>query len=111
MHTSQARKADIFRALHRRPGCFVVANAWDAGTARILASLGFEALATTSAGLAFSMGRCDGGGEISPEETLENARQIVEATDLPVSADLENGWSVDPRDVAEIIRRAAAVGL
>jgi 2-methylisocitrate lyase-like PEP mutase family enzyme len=100
-----------FRDLHTRPGAFVIPNPWDAGTARILASLGFEALATTSAGLAFALGRPDGQGEVSREETLANARAIVEATSLPVAADLENGFADAPEDVAETIRLAAGVGL
>ncbi len=105
----QAEKAAVFRALHTRPGAFVIPNPWDAGTARILAAVGFEALATTSAGLAFALGRRDGGA--GREETLANARAIVEATDLPVSADLENGFGDAPEAVAETIRLAAGVGL
>jgi 2-methylisocitrate lyase-like PEP mutase family enzyme len=107
----QITKAIAFQALHTRPGAFVIPNPWDAGTARILAALGFEALATTSAGLAFSLGRRDAEGAISRDETLANARTIVEATDLPVSADLEDGFGPRPEDAAETIRRAAAVGL
>jgi len=102
-------KGAAFRALHARPGAFVIPNPWDAGSARILASLGFEALATTSAGLAFALGRRDGGA--TRDETLANARAIVEVTPLPVSADLENGFSSEPRVVAETIRLAAACGL
>jgi 2-methylisocitrate lyase-like PEP mutase family enzyme len=100
-----------FRELHRRPGAFVIPNPWDAGTARLLTSLGFEALATTSAGLAFALGRPDGQGAVSREETLANARAIVEATQLPVAADLENGFADAPEEVAETIRMAAEVGL
>jgi 2-methylisocitrate lyase-like PEP mutase family enzyme len=111
MHPDQAAKATMFRALHQRRGAFVIPNPWDAGTARILAALGFEALATTSAGLAFSLGRRDAEGAISRDETLANARAIVEATDLPVSADLEDGFGRRPEDAAETIRRAAAIGL
>lgn len=103
---TQAEKALRFRALHERPGAFVIPNPWDAGTARILTRLGFEALTTTSAGLAFVLGRRDGDGSVSREEALANARAIVEATDLPVAADLENGYGHAPRDAAETIRLA-----
>jgi len=108
---SQQEKAAQFRALHARQGAFVIPNPWDAGSARILASLGFEALATTSAGFAFSIGRKDQAEAISRDEMLANARDIVAATDLPVSADLEAGFGPSPRDVAETMRRAAGVGL
>jgi len=104
-------KAQRFQALHHRPGCFVIPNPWDAGSARLLAAQGFECLATTSAGLAFSLGRRDAEGALSRSEILENARTIVEATDLPVSADLENGFGDDEDSVAETIRQAAACGL
>lgn len=87
---TQKKKAEAFAALHQRPGCFVIPNPWDAGTAKMLTTRGFEALATTSAGLAFALGRIDGSGTVTRVETLENARQIVEATELPVAADLEN---------------------
>jgi 2-methylisocitrate lyase-like PEP mutase family enzyme len=106
-----ADRARRFRALHDAPGTFVLPNPWDAGTARILAGLGFPALATTSAGLAISLGRVDGLGLVSRDEALAHARAIVEATDLPVSADLENGFGADPAVVAETIRRAAAAGV
>jgi 2-methylisocitrate lyase-like PEP mutase family enzyme len=109
--TSQMDKARAFVALHERPGCFVIPNPWDVGTSRLLAGLGFEALATTSAGLAFSLGRRDGEGAISREETLANARDIVGATELPVSADLEGGFDDAPEGVAETIRLAGQVGL
>jgi 2-methylisocitrate lyase-like PEP mutase family enzyme len=111
MKPDQSAKATAFRALHERQGAFVIPNPWDAGTARILAALGFEALATTSAGLAFSLGRRDSEAAISREETLANARAIVAATDLPVSADLEDGFGPRPEDAAETIRRAAETGL
>jgi 2-methylisocitrate lyase-like PEP mutase family enzyme len=111
MNPSQEQKARAFQALHERPGCFVIPNAWDAGTTRLLTSLGFEAIGTTSAGLAFSLGRRDGEGGISRDETLANARAIVAATHLPVSADLENGLDRSPEGVAETIRLAAGVGL
>lgn len=98
-----------FRALHERPGAFVIPNPWDVGSARILAALGFEALATTSAGLAFSLGVAE--GKVSREETLEHCRALVAATPLPVSADLEKGFGDDPETVAETVRMAAAAGL
>jgi len=111
MRASQAEKASRFRALHDRPGAFVIPNPWDAGTAQILTSLGFEALATTSAGLAFALGRRDGAGSVTRDEALANAGAIVEATDLPVSADLENGYGDSPEAAAETIRLAGATGL
>jgi 2-methylisocitrate lyase-like PEP mutase family enzyme len=111
MPTSQSDKAKRFQELHARPGAFVIPNPWDAGTAAILTRLGFEALTTTSAGLAFALGRPDGAGLISREETLANARAIVDATDLPVAGDLENGFGHDPEAVAETIRLAAEAGL
>ncbi len=109
--TTQQQKGERFRALHEGPGAFVIPNPWDAGTARILAGLGFEALTTTSAGLAFSLGRRDGTGEVTRSDALANARAIVEAVDLPVAADLENGYGHRPEDAAETIRLAGAVGL
>src|SRR5689334_23095308 len=96
-------KANAFKALHERDGIFVIPNPWDAGSAKMLQSLGFEALATTSAGLAFSLGRPDGDGIITRDETLENAKAIVAATPLPVSADLENGYGDTPEACAETI--------
>jgi 2-methylisocitrate lyase-like PEP mutase family enzyme len=107
MRITQAEKAERFRALHAQPGAFVIPNPWDAGTARILASLGFPALTTTSAGLAFALGRPDGAGVVTREETLANARAIVDATELPVAADLENGYGDSPEAAAETIRLAA----
>ena len=109
MTVTQAQKAERFQALHARPRAFVIPNPWDAGTARILAHLGFEALTTTSAGLAFSLGRADGAGLISRAETLANAKAVVDATDLPVAADLENGFGDAPEAAAETIRMAAEV--
>ena len=103
---SQAEKANRFQALHRRPGAFVIPNPWDAGTARILESLGFEALTTTSAGLAFALGKSDGDGSVTRDEALANAKAIVDATDLPVAADLENGYGHSPEIAAETIRLA-----
>jgi 2-methylisocitrate lyase-like PEP mutase family enzyme len=104
MRLTQLQKAEKFRELHARAGAFVIPNPWDAGSARILATLGFEALTTTSAGLAFALGRRD--GSCTRAETLANARAIVDATDLPVAADLENGFGDSPRDAAETIRLA-----
>jgi len=97
--------------LHTRQGLFAIPNPWDAGSAKILATLGFEALATTSAGFAFSLGKPDAERAISRSETLANARSIVDATKLPVSADLENGFGDDPETCAETIRLAAETGL
>lgn len=107
----QTLRAEAFKALHARDGAFVIANPWDAGSARMLAALGFEALATTSAGLAFSLGRPDAEGALGLDEVLDNARGIVDATALPVSADLENGFGDAPQDCANAILRAAEVGL
>jgi len=104
---TQAEKAAVFEALHQRPETFVIGNPWDAGTARILDGLGFSALSTTSAGLAFTLGRRDGTAAVSREEALANARSIVDATTLPVAADLENGYGPTPESVAETIRLAA----
>jgi 2-methylisocitrate lyase-like PEP mutase family enzyme len=109
MTPGQAEKAQRFLALHARPGAFVIPNPWDVGTARMLASLGFEALATTSAGLAFSLGRRD--GAIGREVAIEHARTIVDATPLPVSADLENGFGDSPEAVAATVAMATEVGL
>ena len=109
MSVSQADKAKKFRALHEAPGAFVIANPWDAGSARMLAGLGFQALATSSGAKAGVLGRRD--GKVTREEALANARAIVEATDLPVSADLEKGFGDSPDAAAETIRQAAGVGL
>jgi 2-methylisocitrate lyase-like PEP mutase family enzyme len=111
MTVEQAEKARRFQELHRRPGAFVIPNPWDAGSARLLAMLGYEALATTSAGFAFSAGRRDGPGPTSREEMLAHCRIIVAASELPVSADLENCFGDAPEIVAETIRHAAAAGL
>src|SRR5919204_848090 len=108
---TQAEKAAAFRALHERPGAFIIPNPWDAGTAKLLASLGFEALATTSLGFANSLGRADGTGAVRPDEVLENCRMIADATDLPVNADLENGYADEPRAAADMIRLAADAGV
>src|SRR5499427_1919781 len=109
MATTQLDKGNVFSALHQRPGTFVIANAWDAGSARILAGLGFPALATSSGASAGIYGRRDGG--ITREQALAHARAIVDATDLPVSADLESGFGGKPAEVAETYRQAAAAGL
>jgi 2-methylisocitrate lyase-like PEP mutase family enzyme len=109
MSVTQDEKAARFRALHNGPGTFVIPNPWDVGSARILAGLGFQALATSSAASACALGRKD--GELTREEAIEHARLIVEATDLPVSADLEKGFGAAPDVVAETIRLAAGVGL
>lgn len=111
MKDAMAEKQTLFKRLHNRPGTFVIPNAWDAGSARILTALGFEAIATTSAGFAFSIGRRDSAGSLTREEVLTNAKTIVEATDLPVSADLEEGFGREPEDCAETIRVACGVGL
>jgi 2-methylisocitrate lyase-like PEP mutase family enzyme len=111
MVDSQATRAEAFKTLHERTGIFAIPNPWDAGSAKMLAALGFEALATTSAGFAFSVGRPDAEGAIGRAETLANARAIVEVTSLPVSADLENGFGDDPDTCAETILQAAAAGL
>jgi len=108
---TQAEKAATFRALHARSGAFIIPNPWDTGTARLLASLGFEALATTSLGVANSLGRPDGTGAVSRAEVLANCRTIADATDLPVNADLENGYADEPRAAAEIIRLASEAGM
>ena len=109
--TTQAAKAERFRSLHERTGGFVIPNPWDAGTARVLAGLGFEALATTSGGFAVTIGMRDGEGAVTRDAALAHARALVEACDLPVSADLENGYGDDPDAVAETVRLAASVGL
>jgi 2-methylisocitrate lyase-like PEP mutase family enzyme len=106
---TQLEKAEVFQALHRGAEPFVVGNPWDAGSARILAGLGFHALSTTSAGFAFTLGRRD--GNVSRAEALENAKSIVQATSLPVAADLENGYGHSPEMAAETIRLAAEAGL
>ena|SRR3984885_1262784 len=121
MSITQSEKAKRFRALHQLPatvgariepggtGAFIIPNPWDGGSARILAGLGFQALATTSAGFAFSLGRSD--GTLSRDDVLAHCRAIVEVTDLPVAADLENCFGDEPKTVAETIRLAAATGI
>ena len=107
----QTARARAFAALHARPRIFAIPNPWDAGSAKLLAALGFEALATTSAGFAFALGKSDGEGAVGRDETLDNVRAIVAATPLPVSADLENGFGDDPATCAQTIRLGAAAGL
>jgi 2-methylisocitrate lyase-like PEP mutase family enzyme len=109
MTVSQSEKARRFRALHEGPGAFVIPNPWDAGSARVLAALGFQALATSSGAKAGVLGKRD--GKVTRDESLANARMIVDATDLPVSADLEKCFGDAPSVVAETIRLAASVGL
>ena len=111
MTATRQEKFNVFQALHLRPGVFVIPNPWDAGSAKILAALGFEALATTSAGCAFSKGYLDSAPEITRDVILQNAKEIVEATSLPVSADLQNGFGDDPKTCAGTIRLAASAGL
>ena len=106
---TQTEKANQFQALHQRAGAFLIPNPWDAGSARILAGLGFEAFATSSGAAAATYGRRD--GKLTREEALVIARSIVQATDLPVSADLENGFGDNPSTVAETVRMAAEAGL
>jgi 2-methylisocitrate lyase-like PEP mutase family enzyme len=106
---TQRDKAERFKALHEREGVFVVPNPWDAGSARLLAGLGFEALATTSSGFANSLGRLD--GQVSRDEVIEHGRSLSAATELPVSADLENGFVDDPTGAASTILLAAQAGL
>jgi 2-methylisocitrate lyase-like PEP mutase family enzyme len=111
MATSREQKYETFRALHARPGIFVIPNPWNGGSARILTAMGFEALATTSAGYAFSVGRGDYSSDLTREGVLGNAKEIVEATDLPVSADMQDGFGRAPAVCAETVRLAAGVGL
>ena len=107
----QVEKGRLFQELHQRPGILILPNPWDAGTAKLLASVGFEALATTSLGMSNALGRVDGEGSVSRAELLENCRVIAEATDLPVNADLENGYADDPEEAATILRDAAEMGV
>ena len=104
---TQAEKAAMFQELHRRPGTFMIPNPWDAGTARLLASLGFEALATTSLGLANTFGRAT----VSADEIIDNCRMIAGATDLPTNGDLENCGADEPEAAAQMIRRACEAGV
>ena len=106
---TQKEKAEVFKALHEREGVFIIPNPWDVGSARLLAGLGFEALATTSAGLANSLGRLD--GQVKLGELMEHCRALCAATEIPVSADLENCFADDPEKAAETILLAARAGL
>jgi len=106
---TQNEKALRFQELHKRPGVFLLPNPWDAGSARILAGLGFEALATSSGAAAGTFGRRD--GQLTRDEAIESVRGIVTATDLPVSGDLENGFGDSPEAAAQMVRRAAEIGL
>jgi 2-methylisocitrate lyase-like PEP mutase family enzyme len=108
---SQKEKGKAFAALHEEPGAFIIANAWDAGSARLLQHLGFQALATTSAGFAFTIGKPDGERAVSREENLGNAKAIAQASSLPVSADLEGGFGDAPEECAKTIRLAAEAGV
>jgi 2-methylisocitrate lyase-like PEP mutase family enzyme len=106
---TQLERAEKFRALHARAGAFIIPNPWDAGSARMLSALGFEALATTSAGYAFSIGRLD--GMVAQAEVIAHCRALCAATDLPVSADLENCFADDPKQAANTILLAAEAGV
>lgn len=110
-HTEVHRRASLFRQLHEQSDILVLPNPWDAGSARILANLGFRALATTSAGLAFTLGRRDGEGGVTVDETFEHIAGLLAAVSVPYTADLENGFGSSPEDVAATIRRAGEVGL
>ena len=109
MMKAQKEKAELFKALHEREDAFIIPNPWDVGSARLLAGLGFEALATTSAGFANSLGRLD--GEVTRDEVIKHCRDLSAATELPVSADLENCFADDPEKAAETIRLGAQAGL
>ncbi len=111
MTPTRQEKFKGFQALHERSGAFVIPNPWDAGSAKILAALGFEALATTSSGFAFTKGRLDSAPDVTRDAILQNAKEIVDATSLPVSADLMNGFGDSPDVCAETIRLAANAGL
>jgi 2-methylisocitrate lyase-like PEP mutase family enzyme len=106
---SQKEKCESFAALHRQPGAFLIPNPWDTGSARLLQGLGFSALATTSAGFAYALGKTD--GEVSLEEKLQHCTAVASATEIPVNADFENGFADDPRDVARNVLRVATTGV
>ena len=108
---TQVEKGRAFRERHAKPGIILLSNPWDAGTAKILESLGFEALATTSLGMSIALGRPDGENAVSRAELIENCSMIAAATDLPVNADLENGYADDPKEAASILREAAEAGI
>jgi 2-methylisocitrate lyase-like PEP mutase family enzyme len=105
---TQHEKAADFRAMHEGQAAFIIPNPWDAGSARVLAALGFKALASTSSGFAFTLGRLDGGATL--DEVIDHTRMLDQATSLPVSVDLENGYGPDPEDAALAIARAAEAG-
>lgn len=109
MTATQNDLATAFRALHEQPRAFIIANAWDAGSARLLAGLGFPAIATSSAASAGALGRAD--GKVTRDEALAHAKALVDAVDVPVSADLENGFAHAPAQVAETLRLAVRTGL
>jgi 2-methylisocitrate lyase-like PEP mutase family enzyme len=111
MENSQQQKAATFKNLHERAGIFVAPNPWDAGSAKMLSALGFEALATTSAGLAFMLGKPDGEGKVTRDEALANSKDIAGAVNIPVSGDLENGYGHEPEACAQTVLMAAAAGL
>ena len=106
---TQSEKGTAFRELHERPQVFIIPNPWDVGSARLLEGMGFEALATTSAGLAIALGRLD--GQVTRDEKMQHCQEICRAVDIPVSADLENCFSDTPEGVAETVRLAAQAGL
>lgn len=108
---TQAEKGRLFKERHAQQKILILPNPWDAGTAKLLQSLGFEALATTSLGMSNALGRADGEGSVSRAELIENCRIIAGATDLPVNADLENGYADDPKEAATILRDAAEAGI
>ncbi len=107
--TSQSDKARAFQALHTEPGTFVIPNPWDVGSAKVLAGLGYKALATTSSGMAWSMGLLD--GQVTRDDVLAHCRLLADATDLPLAADLEDCFADTPEGVAETIRLGAEAGL
>ncbi len=106
---NRTQKAEAFLALHEAPGCFVMPNPWDLGSARMLAGMGFKALATTSAGMNFAAGRPDGAETLS--SVLDHCRELADAVEVPLSADFEDGYAATPEGVADNIRRAAETGL
>ncbi|MCU1248542.1 MAG: hypothetical protein JWQ49_1571 [Edaphobacter sp.] len=108
---TREQKYQAFKALHERTGTFILPNPWNAGTAKILTALGFEALATTSAGYAFSIGQEDSTANLTRDGILQNAKEIVDATHLPVSADLQDGFGPSPETCSDTIRLASAIGL
>src|SRR6266481_9137649 len=109
MTMTQTEKAAQFQALHERAGAFLIPNPWDSGSARVLAGLGFEAFATSSGAAAATFGRRD--GKLTRDEALASARAIANATDLPVSGDMEGGFGEKPEAAAETVRMAAEIGL